>query len=92
MDDVSAQGPQSDAHGRFSRSQLQGPDSQGPGIRDLLTLGGMLVGSIVTGLVIGLLLDSWWDTSPAFVLVGTALGIVAAGTGFWLRVRTFLRG
>ena len=88
MDDVSAQGPQSDAHGPDS----QGPSSQGPSIRDLLTLGGMLVGSIVTGLVIGLLLDSWWDTSPAFVLVGTALGIVAAGTGFWLRVRTFLRG
>jgi F0F1-type ATP synthase assembly protein I len=88
MDDVSAQGPQSDAPGPDS----QGPSSQGPSIRDLLTLGGMLVGSIVTGLLIGLLLDSWWDTSPAFVLVGTALGIVAAGTGFWLRVRTFLRG
>ena len=82
MDDVSAQGPSP-----MLRSILKVPAS-----RDLLTLGGMLVGSIVTGLVIGLLLDSWWDTSPAFVLVGTALGIVAAGTGFWLRVRTFLRG
>ena len=51
----------------------------------------MLVGSIVIGLGLGLLLDAWWDTSPAFVLAGTALGIVAAGTGFWLRVRTFLR-
>ena len=70
---------------------VQGPDSDGPGMRDLLTLGGMLVGSIVIGLGLGLLLDAWWDTSPAFVLAGTALGIVAAGTGFWLRVRTFLR-
>jgi F0F1-type ATP synthase assembly protein I len=52
----------------------------------------MLVGCIVTGLVLGLLLDAWWDTSPAFVLAGTALGIIAAGTGFWLRVRDYLRG
>ncbi len=64
----------------------------GPGLRDLLTLGGMLVGSIVLGLVVGLLLDRWFDTSPTFVLAGTAFGIVAAGTGFWLRVRGFLRG
>jgi len=74
----------------------QSPDdpgltSEGPGLRDLLTLGGMLVGSIVMGLVLGLLLDSWFDTSPTFVLAGTALGIVAAGVGFWLRVRVFLR-
>ena len=66
--------------------------SDGPNLRDLLTLGGMLVGCIVMGLVVGLLLDAWWDTSPAFVLAGTALGIVAASTGFWLRVRDFLRG
>jgi F0F1-type ATP synthase assembly protein I len=70
----------------------QGPQDQGQSLRDLLTLGGMLVGSIVTGLVLGLLLDAWFGTSPAFVLAGTALGIVAAGAGFWLRVRDFLRG
>jgi F0F1-type ATP synthase assembly protein I len=51
----------------------------------------MLVGCIVAGLGIGLLLDAWWGTSPALVLAGTALGIVAAGTGFWLSVRDFLR-
>lgn len=69
-----------------------GPNPQEHSLRDLLTLGGMLVGCIVTGLVLGLLLDSWWDTSPAFVLAGTALGIAAAGAGFWFRVRDFLRG
>ena len=64
----------------------------GPSVRELLTLGGMLVGSIVTGLVVGLLLDAWQGTSPVFVLAGTALGIVAAAVGFWLRIRSFLRG
>jgi F0F1-type ATP synthase assembly protein I len=66
--------------------------ARGPGLRDLLTLGGMLLGCIVTGVLLGLLLDAWLDSSPAFVLAGTALGIVAAGTGFWLRARDFLRG
>lgn len=68
------------------------PDDRSLGARDLLTLGGFLVACMVLGVVAGLLLDSWWDTSPAFALVGTVVGIVAAGTGFWLRVRTFLRG
>ena len=68
------------------------PDDRSLGARDLLTLGGFLVACMVLGVVAGLLLDAWWDTSPAFALVGTVVGIVAAGTGFWLRVRTFLRG
>jgi hypothetical protein len=40
--------------------------SDGPGVRDLLSLGGMLV--------------------------GTGLGIAAAGVGFWLRIRAYLIG
>jgi hypothetical protein len=67
------------------------PPSDGPGLRDLLTLGGMLLGCVISGLVAGLLLDSWLGTAPALVLAGTALGIVAAGAGFWFRVRDFLR-
>lgn len=61
-------------------------------IRDLLALGGMLVGCIVAGLVAGLLLDVWLGTSPALALAGTAFGIALAGVGFWLRVRAYLRG
>lgn len=67
------------------------PSSEGPGIRDLLGLGGMLVGCIVAGVAIGLFLDARLGSSPSGVLVGTALGIVAAGIGFWLRVRVYLR-
>ena len=68
------------------------PDDRSLGARDLLTLGGFLVACMVLGVFAGLLLDAWWGTSPALAMVGTAVGIAAAGTGFWLRVRTFLRG
>jgi F0F1-type ATP synthase assembly protein I len=64
----------------------------GPGIRDLLSLGGMLVGSIVGAGAIGLLVDAWLHSSPVGVLVGTAIGIVLAGVGFWIRVRVYLTG
>jgi F0F1-type ATP synthase assembly protein I len=66
-------------------------DGPSLGGRDLITLGGLLVACVVVGLVVGEFLDVWLDTSPAFVLAGIALGIVAAGAGFWLRVRSFLR-
>lgn len=62
------------------------------GALELVTLGGFLLGCIVAGVVAGLLLDGWLDTSPVFAFTGTMVGIAAAGVGFWLRVRTFLRG
>lgn len=69
------------------------PDQpEAPGIRDLLTLGGMFVGCVVAGVAIGMFVDARLGSSPTGVIVGTALGIVAAGVGFWLRVRSFLRG
>lgn len=66
-------------------------DSTSLGARDLVTLGGMLVGAVVAGLVVGWFVDSWLDSEPVFLLVGVAVGIVLAGVGFWVRVRTFLR-
>ena len=59
--------------------------------RDLIGLGGLLVGSVVAGLVIGLVIDDLAGTSPVFVLVGIALGIFGACLGFWLRVKEALR-
>lgn len=59
--------------------------------RDLVGLGGMLAGAVVLGMVVGLLVDHAAGTSPAFTLVGLALGIVAAALGFWARVRDALR-
>ena len=60
--------------------------------RDLIGLGGILVGAVVGGLVIGLLVDDAAGTSPAFALAGIFLGIVVGCVSFWLRVRSALRG
>ena len=53
--------------------------------RDLVGLGGLLAGAVVAGMVLGLLVDDAAGTSPAFTLVGIALGIVvgasASGSG-----------
>ena len=64
-----------------------------PGLRgrDLVGLGGMLAGAVVLGLVVGLLLDHAVGSSPAFTLVGIALGIAAGAAAFWARVRSVLR-
>ncbi|HEY3529628.1 MAG TPA: AtpZ/AtpI family protein [Nocardioides sp.] len=59
--------------------------------RDLVGLGGMLAGAVVLGLVVGLLVDHAAGTSPAFTLVGIALGIAAGAVAFWMRVRSALR-
>ncbi|HET6153383.1 MAG TPA: AtpZ/AtpI family protein [Marmoricola sp.] len=68
-------------------------DASGQGLRgrDLLGLGGLLAGSVIAGLVIGLLIDDKAGTSPVFSLVGVFVGIVAGAAGFWVRVRAALR-
>lgn len=60
--------------------------------RDLVGLGGLLLGGVVGGLVLGLLLDQALDTEPVFALVGTFVGIALGITGFVVRVRSALRG
>jgi F0F1-type ATP synthase assembly protein I len=63
----------------------------GLGGRDLIGLGGLLVGAVVVGTVLGILIDRAADTSPVFTMLGVFLGIAAAGIGFWLRVRSAMR-
>ena len=59
--------------------------------RDLIGLGGLLAGSVIVCTALGYLLDQALDSTPVFTLVGIALGMVAGGVGFWLRVRSALR-
>ncbi len=59
--------------------------------RDLAGLGGLLVASVVGGMVIGLVVDDQAGSSPVGVLIGIAIGVVVGVVGFWLRVRSALR-
>ena len=59
--------------------------------RDLIGLGGLLVGAIVAGTLLGLLLDHTAGTSPAFTIAGVFLGMVLGALGFALRVRAAVR-
>lgn len=68
-------------------------DDGDPGlrIRDLVGLGGLLVGCVVAGLSLGWLVDDRLSTAPVFTLVGLAGGIATGVWGSWLRIRLFLR-
>jgi F0F1-type ATP synthase assembly protein I len=59
--------------------------------RDLIGLGGLLAGCVVAGTALGYVLDQAAGTSPAFTLVGIALGMVAGAVGLWAKVRSALR-
>ena len=69
---------------------MQPPDAGLRG-RDLIGLGGLLVGAIVAGTLLGILLDNAAGTSPAFTIVGVFLGMAAGALGFALRVRAAVR-
>jgi F0F1-type ATP synthase assembly protein I len=68
------------------------PTESGLRGRDLIGLGGLLVGGVVGGMVVGLLVDDALDSSPAGVLVGVLVGGALGCVGFALRVRRALRG
>jgi F0F1-type ATP synthase assembly protein I len=59
--------------------------------RDLIGLGGLLVGAIVAGTVVGILLDRAAGTSPAFTVAGVFLSMASGAIGFALRVRSAVR-
>ena len=62
----------------------------GLGIRDLIGLGGVLVGAVVFGTLGGWALDLAFGTDPALTLTGLAIGIVAGIAACWARVRSYL--
>ena len=52
--------------------------SDSPSWTNLLGMGLVVAAQLVVGMLLGLLLDSLLDTSPIFVLVGLALGLIGA--------------
>jgi F0F1-type ATP synthase assembly protein I len=71
------------------QSPPEGSD-EGLGIRDLVGLGGVLVGAVVLGTLIGWGLDQALGTDPALTLIGLAIGIAAGVAGCWAQVRRYL--
>ncbi|MDF1603757.1 AtpZ/AtpI family protein [Nocardioides sp. YIM 152315] len=76
------------------RSEAGGGAGPGAGLRgrDLIGLGGLLAGSVVLGLVVGLLVDRAAGSAPIGVLIGIGLGVLAGCVGFVAKVRAALRG
>jgi F0F1-type ATP synthase assembly protein I len=60
-------------------------------VRDLVGLGGLLVGTVIVGLGVGWLLDDRLGSAPVFTLLGLAVGLAAGIWASWLRIRDFLR-
>jgi F0F1-type ATP synthase assembly protein I len=69
----------------------ESPGGAGLRGRDLIGLGGLLVGSVVVGTLLGIVLDRAFDTTPALTIIGVFAGIGAAAVGFWLRVRAAMQ-
>jgi len=65
-------------------------DGGGPDLRDLLTMGVTLGLYVALGLCLGLVADHVLDTTPLFVLVGIALGIVGAAAHVYRLLRRYM--
>lgn len=61
----------------------------GPSLKELLGLGTAIAGIVIGGTVLGFFLDSRFKTSPLFVLIGVALGIVLACAYTYVVIRKF---
>ena len=59
--------------------------------RDLIGLGGLLVGAIVAGTLLGILVDHAAGTTPVFTVLGVFVGMAVGAVGFALRVRAAVR-
>jgi hypothetical protein len=59
--------------------------------RDLVGLGGLVAGAVVTGMLLGLLVDKTLGTGTTWTLVGVGVGVVIGIVGFVVRVRQALK-
>jgi hypothetical protein len=59
--------------------------------RDLVGLGGLVAGAVITGMLLGLLVDKTLGTGTTWTLVGVGVGVVIGIVGFVVRVRHALK-
>jgi len=67
------------------------PAERGPSrsqTAQLVNLGTMLFACVAVGLAAGYFADRWIGTSPWLLLIGLALGIVAAGVNLYRTIKT----
>ena len=67
------------------------PEERGPArsqTAQLVNLGTLLFACVAVGLAAGYFADRWIGTSPWLLLIGLALGIVAAGVNFYRTIKT----
>lgn len=60
------------------------------GLRDLVTLGSVMVGCLLGGCGLGLLIDAHFGTLPVFTLIGLGVGIVSGAVISIQRIRHYL--
>jgi ATP synthase protein I len=66
------------------------PAEKGPSrsqTAQLVNLGTMLFACVAVGLATGYFADRWLGTGPWLLLIGLALGIVAAGVNFYRTIK-----
>lgn len=63
-----------------------------PAAVQLLGVGWYFAGCIVSGIVGGVILDSLFDTSPLFSMLGLFVGLATAAYGGYRMLVEFLRG
>jgi len=61
-----------------------------PGPVAFVGMGSTVAGCVAVGVVLGIVADDRWHTSPAFLVVGLVLGVVAAVLTVTAQVRRFL--
>lgn len=67
-----------------------GEPGPGPGLATLAAMGTTIVVAVLVGLGLGWLADRAAGTTPLFIFVGLAFGIVAAALGAYRVLRTYL--
>lgn len=67
-----------------------GRGAQGLSVWSLLGIGGYDAVCLLAGMGLGWYVDGRLHTTPIFVLVGLAVGLVLAVLGTWAQIRKFL--